>query len=205
MAFNVSFKGNVISTLEKRAAAWASAGNMNVRLTADGVPWWYWNEFGTASRADYSGQEAGTWPTKVVQDTAGRRAPYTIAPNGQPELIFRGNNGVLRHFQGSVPHPGIKPRRNVQGALPEIQEAIRREVRLALLQNFALDNPKTLLNALTAAMSSTKSLIVAKIAENLQGFDYETTLDKEYGRLGGAVASQVFAQAAQVVVGQGTE
>jgi hypothetical protein len=171
--------GRFTERLERRIAALNKADRVAARIEAPPeLRWWYWLEFGTASRGD-AGRASGNY--------------YEIDPVNAEVLRFPyGGEMVLRDH---VDHPGIRPHRSITKALPQIREATQSLIH-QYLQAGAADNPKELQDALLDSVSNAKALIVESMAVNIPG---HREVEPERGRLGGASAAEAFEAMAKVV------
>lgn len=205
MSFTVSFTGNVTKILEARAAAWASKKVLAARLTVPPeLAWWYWNEFGTAGEtqpAEFN--KVSQWSTGPITGPTGAPTSYKIKASGinALELVFRTGEGTL--FRGEeVTHPGIRPSRNVQKALPMIQLRIMEGVRSTIKAGL-LDNPTLILGTFKNSLEQAKTLITEQMQKNMgkptgRPPIKEDSFDRDLGRLEGRPAHTVFAGAAVV-------
>ncbi len=171
-----SFSGSFLRQIEARATKWRGT-KIAVRIKVPPeLSWWYWQEFGTATRGD-AGRASGK--------------PYDILPVNAKALSFPGPNGD-RILTGSVrDHPGIKPRRLVESIRPEIRAQLLSKAHEAFKAG-AGDQPALLKEAMFSGTEQAKTQIVESIADKLPG----TRAD---GRLHGGTAASAFEAAAQVV------
>jgi hypothetical protein len=172
-----TLKGNFLQQLQKRINAYSGAVVAARVRVPDSLNWWYWNEFGTATRGD---QGRGSGHT------------YEIKPVTAEFLRFVGRNGLV-FVKAIEAHPGIPPSRSVTRALPDIRRTVRELVHAAFTQHGA-DNPKVLEGAIVEATEQAKQHIVDSMDRNLnQG------VLREDGRLEGRTAAQAFQVGAEVV------
>jgi hypothetical protein len=149
----------------------------------DTLVWWYWQEFGTASSGD-AGRASGH--------------SYEIVPKQAKLLVYPYNGQKVISLRVEA-HPGIKPRRSVTKALPEIREATQANVRKALVAGGA-DHPELIRQAILESAQEAKRLIVESIAQNIPGTrDGDSEEHISPGKLGGRTAASVFDEEAQVV------
>jgi hypothetical protein len=170
--------GKFAERLERRIAANRGARAAARIETPPELAWWYWTEFGTATRGE-PGRASGHY--------------YEIDPVNAEALRFPWNGEMV--MRDHVDHPGIRPHRSIRSILPEIREAIRRFVEEGL-RSGAADNPKVMQQEILDAVYNAKALIVESMAVNLPG---QRDVEPNSGRLGGASAAQVFKDKATVV------
>lgn len=147
------------------------------------LSWWYFLEFGTASRrssdAPYGGGATGT---------------YLIKP------IDRGNNSTLESlhwgppgggvFAAKVDHPGIRPHPFVRPSLSKIMQQFAADVAGALArEGFRANTVKQAL--INETMVFAKALLVANLAVAAPG-------TREDGNLLGLTAAEVFEEEAEI-------
>jgi hypothetical protein len=174
------FAAKVVSTkflaeLKARAKSFKQRRISAVLTVPPDLRWWYWLEFGTALRG-----ETGKTPTGYEKASG---HPYPIVPVDAPILSFPTEFG--QRFAMSVVHPGIRPRKSVTKAIPEIMEKAHVDIVNALItKGFRYSSIK---DALVQ-----KSLPRAKelIAENLLKDAPNVRPD---GRLEGDTAGDTFA------------
>jgi hypothetical protein len=176
--FTPQVQGHFTKALEERLKRWREEKNVAARLTTPpDLKWWYYNEFGTATKNERSpGQE------------------YTITPKGNGQLIFP-QDGELRHAL-QVDHPGVRASRSVTKVMPDIRELFRNWAKQAL-RNGGADNPKVVTDAVSDTAHKAKELIVESMSSNIPGL---REMDPAYGRLGGQHASEVFNDEAKVEI-----
>lgn len=175
IGLKVSSNGALTKRLQERAEAWSQARLGAKLVVSDESKWWYWQEFGTASQGDAGGSS------------------YTIDPVNATELRFPA--GGKMQYKAQVHHPGVKPRRSVTKALPDVNALLGSAVHEAF-ESGALDDPGILQDALMTVMTEGKALIVQSIADNVPGV---RALEPEQGRLGGMTAAEAFDADANVV------
>jgi hypothetical protein len=180
---SVKLSGEIDRRLKQRLDAWSKNASIaaSVRVPPE-LAWWYWNEFGTASKAE-PGYGSGS--------------SYEITVDTAPFLVYRGREGNLIEAI-SVSHPGIRPARNVRKALPELNDKIAFAIG-NLIKEGGLDTPQQFHTEVQVLAGAAKQLIVEQMALNMDGPDEETEKDKQYGRLKGQKAADVFDQSAQVI------
>jgi hypothetical protein len=185
-------KGLFLDKLNERLKKWQTAKGAAARVRVPNeLSWWYWNEFGTATRFKApSGAELSHASIKPVAGS--RTGAYDIDPVDAEALRFP-QGGEIQH-RDHVEHPGIRPSRSVTQALPQIERALVQRVQSALKRG-AVDNPELLDSAILSATQEAKLLITQSMAENLPG---TRELEPEHGRLGGRTAAEVFDQQATV-------
>lgn len=185
LPFKTQIAGKFVEQVEARARKWADT-KISARITVpDELVWWYWQEFGTAASGDAGRASGHTYEIVPV------KAKYLIYP-------YQGKKVMTLKVEA---HPGIKPRRSVTKALPDIRDNTKTTVRQALHQGGA-DHPELIREAILEATLAAKRRIVASIAENITGTrvgDPDNFISP--GRLGGETAASVFDSQAQVVSG----
>jgi hypothetical protein len=136
--------------------------------------WWYWQEFGTATRATDSE----------------RTAPYPIPGEDSTSkgVAFEGRDGglVIRH---RVWHPGVYPRAFVRMVIDEIVAGAWQDIADDLVHGRLAEAHEALLSK---SLTRAKELIVESMAQQLTG-------TRPDGKLGGASASEVFNTQAEIV------
>lgn len=171
-------EGRFLKAMQERSARWKNvkiASRIEVPVE---LRWWYWNEFGTATKGDPEHGASGHY--------------YTIVPVAAKELRFPHNGQMV--FSKEVPHFGVKPSRSVTKVLVEIRENASAAVHDAFLHG-AADDPQILKLTIFHATQKAKELIVESMSRNIPGV---REAEPELGRLGGARASDVFEESAEV-------
>lgn len=173
--FKLSVTGDFNQKMQERVAKWqAVSGQIVAKIVVpDDLKFWYFQEFGTASRGDAGG------------------AAYSIDPIHANSLAFPGPGGE-KVFAKHVNHPGIPARHSVGKAMPQIEEDTAASITKAL-QSGAADDPSLLKVAVEQSTQNAKELIVQSMEQNIPG----TRAD---GKLLGRSAASVFDAEAQVVV-----
>jgi hypothetical protein len=176
------FKGKLLGRftehLDRRIAAYKGAVAAARIEAPPELKFWYWTEFGTATRGE-AGHSSGF--------------SYDIDPVDAEALRFP-LGGEMVMFD-HVDHPGIRPHRSIRKVLPEIHQVVQERVRQALRAG-GTDNPQKLREAMVDATTAAKALIVDSMAVNVPG---RRELEPERGRLGGLSAAEVFEAKATVV------
>lgn len=182
---NVTTRGLFREQIRKRQQAWSQA-KVSARITVpDELSWWYWNEFGTASKAD-PGRGSG--------------APYPIEPVNGKALVFQGRAGTVITSRVDA-HPGVRPSRSVAESRQQIDQVMRDAVAKAIAQS--ADKPELVQEALQSAARQAVEIIGEAMNRNLQpSRDGDSEFPNQAGRLGGGGrrAGDVFVQNAQIVV-----
>lgn len=172
-----------IEELQRRQEALTSQRVCARLRVSEDLAWWFFQEFGTATRADpYSkAQGIGNMP----RDAEGR---YLILPLYGSELRFPGADGE-QVVTSKVWHPGVYPRAFVRAALDNIRIDFAKSVapfvargEMNLAQEMLLN--EVMIRALEA------------ITENI---NQELTGIRDDGRLGGQSAAEAFSEGAEVV------
>lgn len=163
--------------LEQRLADWQSA-NLRARVTVPPeLKWWYWNEFGTASRGDTERGASGNF--------------YPIDPVNKKLLSFPTEEGQVVALH--VDHPGIHPHRFVLNSLPGIMDFARINVRTAFIRSGG-DVEAVRIQLMEVVMPEAITEIARFMFFALPG-----TRMGEYSGLNGQVASDVFEREAKIV------
>jgi hypothetical protein len=179
-------RGNFIERMQERIAKWAQA-KMGARIEVPvELEWWYWNEFGTATK--FGGAPEGL-PGALNMAPAGPDARYPILPVNANMLRFPLNGQIV--LRASVMHPGIKPSRSVSKVIQEIVDNACSAVAAAFRQGGA-DRPEIVAAAIVATTEQAKELIAQSISSNL-------TQTREDGKLDGRDPGEVFSASATVV------
>lgn len=174
----------LVAELRKRATSFRTAQiAARIQVPTD-LTWWYYIEFGTATRRSGDAPYGG-----------GATGPYPIDP------IDRGDSSTLQSlhwgpqgagvFMKHVSHPGIRPHPFVRQALPVIMAQLVTDIRAALTEGGFRQNvlKETLLNE---TMVFAKALLVENLATAAPG-------TREDGNLLGETASSVFEEEAEIV------
>lgn len=187
----VSFDSNGAFTrmINKRVAAWSGRPTVGATLHApDSLAWWYWNEFGTATKA--------TGPVK-------KHAAYKIRGTKGNPLVFwdwRYEGVIVKDY---VSHPGITPSHSVLLSQPEYQRNIQEGFKEAL-SNGGLDNPTVIQQSILHSVQFAKEAIGDTMNITLQGndtFHPEGAISGpgQGGKLKGQSAGDVFKEQAVVI------
>lgn len=168
-----------MSKIQERRSKW-SAGKLGAKIVVPPeLEWWYWLEFGTASRGDAGGPS------------------YSITPVDSTYLVFPQEGATT--FSKGVQHPGVAPRRSVTKVLPNIETDTLQKINAALHAG-AADDPALMQDALMSAVMQAKALIVDSISVNIPGTrPVNVKYPKQSGKLLGNTAASVFDSAAQIV------
>lgn len=161
-----SFLARVRAGIQEAAGVGTIAGRISV---PSNLAWWYFQEFGTATRGD-AGRASGR--------------PFDIYPVNARALAWEDTNGgsVVRAYVKN--HPGIYPQHFVTSSLQSILNIAASNVQQALRRSpFSVLAIRTSL--LEQTMPSAKEVIVEAMSERLPGVRIK-------GKLGGQVASDVF-------------
>src|SRR6478752_1499987 len=125
MQFNVKTNGAFGAHLQRRIEAWHGRKiGARIRVPPE-LSWWYWQEFGTATRGDQPQASGHTYP---------------IYPVNAKMLSWPGASGQRVFSHGVPAHPGIPPRRSVTKVLDDIRQETQEGVRAALREGGA-DHP----------------------------------------------------------------
>lgn len=184
LPLNLKSNGQFLKRMQEREAKWKSSQISSTIHAPDELRWWYWQEFGTAASGD------------VSKGASGRT--YSIDPVDANLLAYPNGSGTT-----IVPtveaHPGIKPRRPVAKAMPEIEETVKEEVHQAFEQG-AADDPSKLKRAVHDAVEKAKGHIVDSLAVHVSGIrGVNTQFPKQSGKLGGRSAASVFNEKTTIV------
>jgi hypothetical protein len=155
----------------RREAVSAAVISARIRVPEEHV-WWYWHEFGTASRA--------TMGTANAQG-------YQIVPLNADILSFP--TAGERVFTHKVWHPGVYPRAIVRKVINQIVAEAFTDIAEPLAQG-KLDLVRQIL--LERSIVRAKELIAHSMAQELIG----TRVD---GKLEGRDAASVFTEQAEIV------
>lgn len=162
-----------LAALDQRIANVRSR-TASARITVpEELIWWYFQEFGTASRA-----------------TMGTSNPdgYEIVPIHGDFLKFPGKDGETVYSK-AVHHPGVYPRAFIRRILDDIVNAAMKDVGQALLANgYSFDAVAQAL--IDYSLPRAKEMIVQSMAEELTGTRHYHS---------GRSASEMFAEGAQIV------
>lgn len=173
-------------TFKRRAEELRSARiAARIQVPTD-LKWWYWLEFGTATR------QMSDAPVR------GRGSKYPIEP------IDRGNAGTLKSlhwgpfgagtFAAHVEHPGIRPHPFVRASLGMIMRQFRTDIVNGIRERgFSADVLRSIL------FDETMIYAKAKLVESLSVIAPGT---REDGNLLGNSASSVFDEEAEIVDGK---
>lgn len=181
-SLEASTRGNVIDKLRARAAAWSGAKVSRKIVVPPELSWWYWQEYGTATRR-----------------VPNPGPPFDIKPVDKKVLAFPSDGGFV--FKSSVDdHPGINPQYIVRDSLEEIKKKASSELR-EVVGKGGLDTPTVVGEALERALEFGIEKIAERMDERIPG---SRPPEGEWGggRLKGDTASAVFRQGARVVSGE---
>lgn len=152
------------------------------------LKWWYWQEFGTATRGETPYASGSAYPIRPIN------ADYLKFPDPEnkygsdPRLELPESDGYARWFIVKA-HPGIRPRRMVRQALSDIRQMAGHQ----LLPAIATFDPTIVRAVLQQVMEQAKVMIVESFDKNLPG-------NRSDGRLGGQSAADVFAEQATITI-----
>jgi hypothetical protein len=177
-------RGLFLQQLKKRQEAWSQA-KLSARITVPPeLDWWYWNEFGTATKAD-PGRGSGH--------------TYSIEPKDAKALAFPGANGTVITARVDA-HPGIKPSRSVAESRAQIDELLKSIVGQAVAQY--ADNPQEIQRVLHTVAEQAVDIISDALSQNLNGVrNADPLFPNQMGKLHGQRPGDVFKQNASVVDG----
>lgn len=152
------------------------------------LSWWYWQEFGSASRqrsdAPFPGGIGGNYTIKPIdRESNGDDYASVKVLHWGPE-----GGGV---FAPSVSHPGIRPRLFVRQAIPQIMRQFGADVAAALKGGAYTENVLK-----RVLMEQTMPYALALIVSNLETAAPGT---REDGRLLGNSAAETFEEEAEIV------
>lgn len=196
MDFSVRSEGLFLKLLEKRKAAWSAAGNFSYRLRVPPtLSWWYYQEFGTATKFDKPPATVGGFRISALSGSKSGGKKYKIEAVNAKLLRFPYDGRMI--YKKRVMHPGVKPARFVVSALNEIDAEVQDAAKWAF-KNGALEQPEILKNAVRSAVVKAKEFITTNMSRALDG---SRDLEPEGGKLGGRDAASVFDDQAQIVEG----
>lgn len=172
-------QGRFLQAMQERSTKWANA-RIAVRIEVpEELEFWYWDEYGTASKGDVDHGASGH--------------SYTIVPVTAKGLVFP--QGGQMTFHSSVEHPGVKPSRSVTKVMPDIRDKAVALIHQAFIDG-AADDPEKLHAAVLQAVAAAKDLIVHSMAQNIPGV---RAIEPSAGKLGGERAADAFDREAQIV------
>lgn len=179
--------GDFSKSINSRVKAWASMPSTlygKLRVPPE-LYWWYYNEFGTATKS-------------TAQSGGVGRSEYKI--EGNP-LVFWGLDTGTLVKTSFVMHPGTKASRFVQLSLPEFEHSLKEDLNRYFRS--ILDNPESLKDLLYVGLDILYKLIGANMSLTLQfDVDYHPAGLDAGGKLGGVKAYKVWLDKAYITVGE---
>lgn len=146
--------------------------------------WWYYNEFGTATKREGMGSKTGY---------------YEIPGAGVSIFTYKGEHHHRKANVNPVHHPGTKASHAVLLAQPRYQEEIRNAIRVGFAYG-SLDSVKKMKASLHAGMLNAKEAIAENYDVLLQHNDYHSAPGgvEGTGKLEGRKAADDYRKLAQV-------
>lgn len=190
------FRGLFVQQLRERVKKWEGTQAPAARIVVpDELRWWYFNEFGTATKWEDPGGRVLNARLAGVPPPIHGKQKYQIVPVDAKALAFpvRGTLVITK----LVNHPGIRPSRSVTKALADIERTMKDRVRDALYAG-AADDPTRLKEAVQEAAEQAIQHIAESMSRNLAGAR-EAVENGGEGKLGGRSAAEVFQSEARIV------
>lgn len=185
IAAKISNKGSFTTMLEKRIGEWSAVRKLAVVIhTPPELNWWYYNEFGTATKREGMGSPTGY---------------YEIPGSGTSIFMYKGVLHKRTAGKNPVHHPGTKASHAVSLAQPDYQNALKQAVRRGFSFG-ALNSPDKLLVSMHEGMVHAKELIARNYDSLLQNNDYHSPPGGTIGtgKLGGRKAADDYRALATV-------
>lgn len=174
LAFKSKLTGDFLERIRLRSEKFASIQHIAATIVVpDDMIWWYYNEYGTATKSLVNPGIA-----------------YDIVPVNANSLAFPGADGGTV-FAHAVLHPGIKPSKMVEMVREEIRVYVAKAVK-EYFTEFDFDPTLVKESLLSTIMPRVKEFITQSFAQQLTGVRVD-------GKLGGRSAAEVFDQEATVV------
>ncbi len=181
----VTNNGAFSKMLKSRIAAWAVVPQLSSYIhTPPELNWWYYNEFGTATKREGMGA-----PTPM----------YEIPGYGVSIFTYKGEHHRRKAGVNPVHHPGTHASHAVALAQPEYQAAVKDSIKVGLAHG-ALDDPTEMKKSLHAGVEGAKKVIAKQYDALLQHNDYHSAPGgiEGTGKLQGRKASDVYSELAEV-------
>lgn len=156
MSFKLTSKGKLAEELQRRVNEFAGRKSA-VAIEAEGMDWWYFQEFGTATHAERGSPNPSGYEIKPVNGGSIRLPDIGAGP------------GDVRKVGPPVTdvHPGVEPKHMVTRVLDEIRADVSARVVSAMQEGNYTFSP--IQNSLIDSMTSAKDTIRDSFAEQLEG------------------------------------
>lgn len=171
--------------LARRIKSWAAAPKIGAVIhTPPELAWWYYNEFGTATKREGMGPPTGY---------------YEIPGYGISIFTYKGEHHRRKAGVNPVHHPGTHASHAVSLAQPDYQHALSMAVKTGFAHG-SLDSPAKVQASIESGMEEAKELIARNYDALLQHNDYHSAPGgiEGTGKLEGRKAADDYRKLAQV-------